>query len=49
VPDRHNKEATISDFEVFISYIVDEVKKRPDEPVKQKGFRTYEQIHPATL
>lgn len=36
VPDRHKE------FETFIAYVVAEVKKGPDEPVKFERIGTYD-------
>ena len=44
VPDKHKTKGgrTVSDFELFIAYVVDEVKKGPDEPVKIERIGNYD-------
>ena len=33
---------TVTDYEIFISCIVEELKKRPEEPVKTERMGTYD-------
>jgi hypothetical protein len=44
VPDRHKRKGggTVTDYELFIAYVVVEVKKGPDEPVKIERMGTYD-------
>jgi hypothetical protein len=44
VPDKHKTKGggTVSDFELFIAYVVNEVKKGPDEPVNSERIGNYD-------
>ena len=44
VPDRHKRKGggTVSEFDIFIACIVEELKKGPDKPVEIERMGTYD-------